>query len=345
MIRWMVAALFISGTAFSTECAPLLPTPQLESAQKSLDDQLDWADRLSPPVAFLKERFPEARDCKPVRVAEPRGNGIVCSTVQSYCFDSNRCGIGIDYVCSDQVQVRIYGEFLRQPESLRWKNVRRTTPQEPGTEFARSLDRMRDEQVFGKRVGIPDEVILESVQTSARSSHFDLTGITEEEQLAIGHYTAGMFSPVNRALRNVDPVRRADSAGFIATLDRALAKMPVYTGEVYRLETGFPVSLLPAIQEGSEFVFTAYASTSKLNLLELLVPNANPGTNLGALPNVIWRLHSRQGRWVEPLSVNPKEQEVLFARGSRFRILKRETRAYPKKPGADFVFIEAEELP
>ena len=125
--------------------------------------------------------------------------------------------------------------------------------------------------------------------------------LTEAERAAIEDYSGTGYLDLNSGLRegSVSPEQRARAEAISA----GLAKLPPFEGEVYR-----GADIDPQIGEryraGAVVTEDAFTSTSRTLPFE---------------GNTYWTIQSRQGRDISAISRLP-EDEVLFDRGSRFRI-------------------------
>lgn len=131
--------------------------------------------------------------------------------------------------------------------------------------------------------------------------------LNEDEKAAILSYVSGDSYTLNAKLREgikLDPHEEQ----MIASLDRALMKMPVYEGEVIR-------SLVIDKQELIKFAET-HAIGNVVRYPAFTSTSANEGYNEN--PNVIMRIDSVSGRDLR--GFNPEEAEILFPRNSRFSI-------------------------
>lgn len=132
-------------------------------------------------------------------------------------------------------------------------------------------------------------------------------GLTEAEGAAIYDYTNSIYRNLNAALRSrsVDP----DLEAFATTLDHALDKLANFNGVVRR-----GTSLAPEARAkyfaGATVLEPAYTSTS--------IKKQFQGDDQ-------FEIQSATGKYIAPLSANHSEEEVLFRRGTKFKVLKVET--------------------
>lgn len=155
-----------------------------------------------------------------------------------------------------------------------------------------------------KTHGIPD-----GAQMVAKPAQ---SGILEERDIyAINQYKSARSYRINAGLRGEAPLSDEDIA-MIRDIDRAIQKLPVYEGIVYRsLRSEDMVDVdefFAAHIPGKLITYPAYTSCSSEMYDESM------GIQL--------IIQSRRGR--DMRVYNPLEQEVLFQRDSRFIVTKRE---------------------
>ena len=167
--------------------------------------------------------------------------------------------------------------------------------------------------------------------------------LTVKEEFAIGMYTTSGFSPtfnyrlVNDYLRKgcnfdaVDPteLRKLDDwkgrnqfLSHLKNLRSGLAKLPDFTGEVYR-GTGLTPAQLENYKIGQAIVEPAFTSTSVsrdvgLKFLKKGFDDWKP---------VLFTFQSKHGKDIAQLSHLKHEAEVLFTAGSRFQVTGRSENA------------------
>ncbi|MCC0642659.1 hypothetical protein KGF41_00100 [Clostridioides sp. ZZV14-6150] len=133
---------------------------------------------------------------------------------------------------------------------------------------------------------------------------------TEDEMLALYKYMGGDAYKINEKLRRNIKLTE-DDEWFINNLDRVLDKMPNYEGDVTRslyfynkesLDEFISIYKLGGIVTNYD-----YTSTTKGNTY-------NPDGQVQ-----MYILNSQKGKDVS--KYNPKEQEVLYKRGSRFKVI------------------------
>lgn len=142
--------------------------------------------------------------------------------------------------------------------------------------------------------------------------------LNDLELLSIRWYTGDDYQTINSALRSGSAL---NLAGYISVLDRALEKLPEYRGYTTR-GTNLPDTVGDTYKIGNIVSDPAYFSTS------ILIQY--PG-------RYQLKILSKSGRLVDPISQNKGEGEVLFPRGTRFKVLKRENHQ-------EHINIELEEI-
>lgn len=133
--------------------------------------------------------------------------------------------------------------------------------------------------------------------------------LSEEERAAVTSYISSDSYLLNAKLREGIPLEPQEEA-MAEALDRALEKMPVFIGTVYRSLSDFQINDMDRFMEtytpGAEVSFPSYLSTSD----QVYDPS---------FP-VQYVIISRSGRDIR--SFNPEESEILYKRNSRFRVIK-----------------------
>lgn len=164
----------------------------------------------------------------------------------------------------------------------------------------------------------------------------EANGFTEAEISAIRSYTGAFYGEVNRALWDekagtpLEPGLRA----YQTVMLPALGKIQSYQGAVKRFSE-LPAKVLAEHQVGSVVTYDAYTSTS-------FDPNWAWQGGANSTPNGFLIYAAKRGKSVANISTSPAEKEVLFAPGTRFKVLSRKERE--TRPGTfDFVMAEVDE--
>lgn len=133
---------------------------------------------------------------------------------------------------------------------------------------------------------------------------------TEDEMLALYKYMGGDAYKINEKLRRNIKLTEEDE-WFINNLDRVLDKIPNYEGDVTRSLYFYNKEMLDEFismyKLGGIVTNYDYTSTTKGNTY-------NPDGQVQ-----MYILNSQKGKDVS--KYNPKEQEVLYKRGSRFKVI------------------------
>jgi NAD:arginine ADP-ribosyltransferase len=154
------------------------------------------------------------------------------------------------------------------------------------------------------------------------------SGLTVNEMVSIWAYTTRFshYLEINTALRRGRVTATQEHVSKL--LERALDKLPAFCGIVYRgIELG-PAQLAAFLWNhvvDTEVDARAFTSTSKI------VGYAYDG-------NVLLSIRSKTGRVLGCYSSFPLEKEVLFPRGTRFRVLDR------RSIDTDGWFLDLEEV-
>lgn len=131
-------------------------------------------------------------------------------------------------------------------------------------------------------------------------------GLTKIEAAALYLYTTEDYQELNPELRQPSP--RPEALSYAAMINRALSRLPKFRGLVKR-GLSLPEDQLPLYREGSEISLPSFTS-------------ATADLMFGAFERKHrFLIESQCGRDVSSFSSNPGEREVLFAAGSKFRVL------------------------
>lgn len=131
--------------------------------------------------------------------------------------------------------------------------------------------------------------------------------LTPEQQSAIRDYSDRGYERINRQLREravTDRTRRE-----IDILSSVLKNLPDFRGDVFRGTTIGELALLRKYQRvGETITERAFTSASRSPL------KAFSG-------NVRFYIASKHGKEIDSWSAYPEEEEVLFQRGTQFKVL------------------------
>ena len=141
----------------------------------------------------------------------------------------------------------------------------------------------------------------------------DELGLTLNQKSAIMKYIGSDSYKINEALRNRTNLTQ-DQKEWVKLLDEALEKIPIYEGQVTR-SLSFQLQGKEALEEflklyniGNEIEYLAYTS-------------ATIGETYNPSGEVQLTIMSKTARNITTL--NKREQEVLFERGKKFKVVDR----------------------
>lgn len=149
--------------------------------------------------------------------------------------------------------------------------------------------------------------VLKDFQKSAQCD--DLCKLlTDEEKAALYTYTMYFFSPVNLVLRGKNDLDKEKISPLVNGVSSALKKLPPYSGLVIRGVSMGPY--LKAYVPGKVVVEKSFTSTSThSDLIEFF-----------NFP-VVMKIKSKTGRLIRSFSAAPGEEEVLFDKETRFKVI------------------------
>lgn len=131
--------------------------------------------------------------------------------------------------------------------------------------------------------------------------------LTDKEQYAINQYVSSDFYSINEKLRNGIELSQ-DEMAMTKNLDNAMNKLHIYQGMVTRslqLDDTALQEFISIHKENKIVEYRAYTSTTK-------------GERYNELSNVELYINSKTGKTLE--KYNKEEQEILFKRGSLFKV-------------------------
>lgn len=188
-----------------------------------------------------------------------------------------------------------------------------------------SEDPEQNAEIERRVLGLVDSAltITRLVQYAKLKSSFKDCGLDEAELAVIFGYTGGFYQHLNPALRN--GYTDSDLESFTRTLDRGLDKLRDYSGWVYRGVT-LPNSVKRQYVKGAIVSDLAYTST---------------GLNGGFFGSDQLHILSRTGKYIAPVSKSPSENEVLFKRGTKFKVIE----SHPDQLHPEMMDYTLEEVP
>lgn len=159
---------------------------------------------------------------------------------------------------------------------------------------------------------------------SSSPSVKSLRDLSRSEKDALQDYSTDKFQAINGSLRDGSP--SGENKRIVEKMDSALERAPKYQQATVRSFT------LPAGEEGKRIRSqltsggvledAAYTSTRKRPTVTDMAAFTTKQT---ASDQVVLRVEGKSGVDMSSLSLNPGEGEVLFPRGSKFRVTKVET--------------------
>ncbi|WP_218079557.1 ADP-ribosyltransferase [Anthocerotibacter panamensis] len=135
----------------------------------------------------------------------------------------------------------------------------------------------------------------------------ELKDIPNEDLIGVRGYTSNDYTKLNTALRSKDPKQLAELDSYFKTASSGINHLPPYKGEVYR-GTNLSPEIAARYKVGKIVTEDAFTSAT-----------IDRGSKFGG--NTEFVIQSVNGRDISFLSEIPSEKEVLFAPGTRFKVL------------------------
>lgn len=133
--------------------------------------------------------------------------------------------------------------------------------------------------------------------------------LNDNDVYAINQYKSARSYHINAGLRGETPLSEADQA-LIQDIDRAIQKLPIYEGKVYR-------SLSSDMMVDADGFLEKYA----LGAIVEEPAYTSVGTQIyDADMDIQMVIQSKHGR--DMREYNPNESEILFCRGTKFKVIK-----------------------
>lgn len=148
--------------------------------------------------------------------------------------------------------------------------------------------------------------------------------LSDAEAAAVFGYTTGDFTFLNGFARGAKQmviqkpfpaVKKSAMMPYLEMLDTALTKLPVYGGAPLWRGTQLPDAVLAECVPGGTFSDPAYLSTTKFEKI------ATGGMAGRSSPHILKIVSWFNAKDVAALSNQPQEGEVLFPRGTKFKVL------------------------
>ncbi len=144
-----------------------------------------------------------------------------------------------------------------------------------------------------------------------------ISGFTRKQRRAFGEYTSGGFSAIRNCLENRGTCKGITKS-HLSALKTAMKKAPKFEGVSYRglnLSKGEAVDFLAGIKKNSGLTDKSFMSTSRS------LPAARSfSQKKGKAVRIILKLEGKTGADIATISDVPRELEVLFSPGSKFKL-------------------------
>jgi SPP1 gp7 family putative phage head morphogenesis protein len=138
--------------------------------------------------------------------------------------------------------------------------------------------------------------------------------LTQSEHAMIHVYTANGFVDINCLLYGLEPFKENDAPllkDVSEVLSQALSKLKTYSGLVIR-QVSLPKEMLANYQVGNDVTHLAFTSAT-FGKDDIFVGES-----------VRMKIFSKTGRRIEKFSTHEDEKEVIFDKGTRFKVKDRE---------------------
>ncbi len=191
-------------------------------------------------------------------------------------------------------------------------------PQELGMRAARSTQTGKTVYVsatvnfkewYENGIGQPARAEKDIAQLAGSAILGVVQALTPDEEYAVNRYISSGAYGINEKLRSGAALSGEERA-FVAALDSALEKFPVYQGVVFRSLSEYEIedigAFLAEYPVGTYKQFPSYISTGAAVYDETMP--------------VQYIIQSKSGKDLR--TINPNEMEVLFARGALFKVVK-----------------------
>ena len=185
-------------------------------------------------------------------------------------------------------------------------------------EFQEILGQMDDK---GDAITLTVKNLLKRMKSKDIIIPDDLMHIPISQLAAIRAYTEGSYA-INQYLMAENPTegdikKLEDNREFILNTVIGLSQLPAYKGWVYRGQR-VPNALAAGYKAGNVVPFKAFVSTTKS--ASVLSEFASEDTKTETAMSL--KIFSISGRDVSQIAKDPSEQEVLFAPGTEFKVIK-----------------------
>ena len=280
-----------------------------------------WKQGMNPAVLseFPAQRFIRVRDVKTERIGHiPFENQVYLKTDPTWWLEINRdfgvpwgpfgwgCGHDVEDVDRDEAE---HLGLLKPGQRL--QPLQRSINNNLQAGIARMdpdlVEKLK--QVFGRQAVIEGDTMRWLGQAAAQPGD----PVTSRDLAAIRDYTAttGLADTLNAALRTERAAAPADMQLAADALTAAVAKLPVFAGEVYR----------GALLSDTELAAAARRYLPGNVVTEDAFTSASADRGMAFPGNLRFEIRSKAGRRLDDFSTVPDEREVLFDQGTQFRVV------------------------
>jgi len=167
-----------------------------------------------------------------------------------------------------------------------------------------------------------------TLTSTAIKQAIKLGWITPNDATAIKFYTSNGYAIINKTLRSGLPHIGSGVSDEIRDLDASLYKLPKYKGDLRRSmfvrhsqgAKDFSRELLDNLKQGKLHTFKEFLSATASQDVGLLFGGMPKKVSDGYYFHFEIKAIGKRGSPIAPLSRHPKEYEVLFRRGTQFKL-------------------------
>lgn len=292
-------------------------TRELET---TLSQAIIRGDPLDRTAKLLAKRMSVAESRAMTLVSTESAHAAAEATKRSYQetgVDEYQFEAGLDLKTCD-ICASIDGKVFKRSEAKTGINYPPLHPRcrcttVPVSDFDIGTERAARDPVTGKTIRIPKDMSYKDWYQKhiANTPEGAILKLSSSEKTAIQRYIGADSYKLNAKLRAGDKLTKAEER-WTAHLDGALSKMPSHTGTVYRsLDSdmlGDKDAFFGLHKPGNVIQYPAYTSAATEKYDDTM--------------DIQMVIQSKHGRDIR--GINPAEKEILFPRGSRFVVEKRE---------------------
>lgn len=179
-------------------------------------------------------------------------------------------------------------------------------------EQSQEIERKQEELQFVEQMLGEEESNKARDRLNTASEFIKQHKLSQNEALSVIGYTGGFYKDFNKALRT--GMATPKITRYENLLNKALEKLPKFSGISYRAVQKLSKEDLARYKEGEVVTEPFFVSTSELKKVQ------------GFGGKVRFEIYGKNGRKVENLSLYPSEKEVLFKSNSHFFVTKVSTK-------------------